>query len=320
MLPELPVTPIHFLCRLNGHSVYVKRDDLLPFSFGGNKARKARLFFEDILGSGADAVATYGSGSSNHCRVVANLSAANGLPCTIISPEGSSRETFNSRMISEFDAEVRLCPVDEVARTIDEEISRLRETGHRPYFIPGGGHGILGTEAYVRCASEIAEYETANGVSFDKIFFASGTGTTQAGLICGAWLLGRPWQVHGISIARANPRGGDIVFASVKEYLSDKGILFDSGAVGGLISFDDRFIDAGYGASSASVVECMRSVMRSYGLPLDATYTGKAFYAMTRILAEEQTLGEDRPSAVLFIHTGGTPLFFDFLLNHTEHR
>ena len=69
-----------------GNRLLIKREDLIPFSFGGNKARKAALFFEEIDQSGSDCVVTYGSGSSNHCRVVANMCAQRGLDCLIISP------------------------------------------------------------------------------------------------------------------------------------------------------------------------------------------------------------------------------------------
>lgn len=34
---------------VNDNAFYMKRDDLLPFSFGGNKARKALKFKEDII-------------------------------------------------------------------------------------------------------------------------------------------------------------------------------------------------------------------------------------------------------------------------------
>ena len=54
-----------------GNCLYVKREDLLPFSFGGNKARKAQLIFNKIDSENVDYVVTYGSSSSNHCRVVA---------------------------------------------------------------------------------------------------------------------------------------------------------------------------------------------------------------------------------------------------------
>ena len=39
------------------------------------------------------------------------------------------------------------------------------------------------------------------------------------------------------------------------------------------------------------------------------TYTGKAFYGMVRYLEEHQIHNKN----ILFLHTGGTPLFFDFL-------
>ena len=50
-----------------------------------------------------------------------------------------------------------------------------------------------------------------------------------------------------------------------------------------------------------SIVRC--------GLPLDMTYTGKAFAGMLDYLKKEKIENKN----VLFIHTGGTPLFFDDL-------
>ena len=41
------------------------------------------------------------------------------------------------------------------------------------------------------------------------------------------------------------------------------------------------------------------------------TYTGKAFWGMKNYLEEN----EIRDSNILFIHTGGTPLFYDNLGN-----
>jgi D-cysteine desulfhydrase len=56
--------------------------------------------------------------------------------------------------------------------------------------------------------------------------------------------------------------------------------------------------------------------MISYGIPLDSTYTGKAFYGMERYLAERGV----RDKCVLFLHTGGTPLFFDDLPSLADSR
>ena len=72
---------------------------MLPFSFGGNKVRKAAEFYREIKNSDTDVVMTYGSNSSNHCRIIANMAASMGLACHVISPE-ENRVTAPSRTAS----------------------------------------------------------------------------------------------------------------------------------------------------------------------------------------------------------------------------
>lgn len=71
-------TPIVYMGMEQGNKLYIKRDDLVPYSFGGNKARKGVLFFEEIEKGGYDCVVTYGSSHSNHCRIISNMAAARG--------------------------------------------------------------------------------------------------------------------------------------------------------------------------------------------------------------------------------------------------
>ena len=252
---------------------------------------------------------TYGSSSSNHCRVVANLSAARGLKCCIISPEEASEQTNNSRMMELFGAEITVCPVNEVANTITNKLTQLEKQGYRPYFIAGGGHGNIGTQAYVDCYEEIRRYESVGNEPFDYIFHASGTGTTQAGLVCGQILAGGAHNIIGISIARKNPRGGDVVRQSVSEYLGAIGAAYTDGQLLKAVQFVDSYTGDGYGKHSEEILRTIGSVMIAYGIPLDATYTGKAFAGMLDYLRTANITGK----RVLFIHTGGTPLFFDDL-------
>lgn len=53
----------------------------------------------------------------------------------------------------------------------------------------------------------------------------------------------------------------------------------------------------------------IRKVYETDGVYLDMTYTGKAFYGMMKYLQEKNIQGKN----ILFLHTGGLPLFFDFL-------
>ena len=304
------MTIIQDLGEYRQNHLWIKREDLIPFSFGGNKARKAQLFFREIDKGGFDCVVTYGSGSSNHCRIVANECCRRGMNCYIVAPQEASEPTFNSQMMDLFGAEITTVPVSEVHDTIEGMLTDLRNAGNKPYFIEGGGHGNIGTEAYVQCYQEIKEQEKELGIHFDYIFFASGTGTTHAGLVCGQILAGDERKIVGISIARKNPRGQDVVIDSIRSYLGDR-------ATEEQIQEATTFIDeytSGYGKDDRRVIETIKTILKDYGIPLDATYTGKAFMGMTEHIKKEKIEGKN----ILFIHTGGTPLFFDTLKRQSE--
>ena len=302
-------TLIQDIGKFQFNQLYIKREDLIPYSFGGNKARKGKLFFDEIDRGSYDCVVTYGSSHSNHCRVIANMAAERKMKCYIIGPEEVSDPTFNSKFMELFGAELISVPVDRVHDTIEENLQKLRKQGRIPYFIQGGGHGNIGTEAYVQCYQEIKAYEREKNLFFDYIFFASGTGTTQAGLVCGQLLDDDRRQIVGISIARKNPRGREVILDSIREYLSANKVDLPEALLQKRTIFIDQFIGLGYGKDDQAVISVIKDSMLQYGIPLDSTYTGKAFYGMRRYLVDEEIKGKN----VLFIHTGGTPLFFDDL-------
>lgn len=300
-------TPIQDLGELGFNRLYIKREDLIPYSFGGNKARKGKLFFDEIDNGGYDCVVTYGSSHSNHCRIIANMAAARGIKCFIIGPAEVSVPTFNSKFMQLFGAELVTVPVNEVHDTIERKLQELKTQGRNPFFIPGGGHGNTGTEAYVQCYQEIEAYEQEQGIHFDYIFHASGTGTTQAGLVCGLLMSNNSRQIVGISIARKNPKGRNVVIDSIREYLRDKKIVLSEELIQQQTLFLDDFTGTGYGKDSTAVISTIKDIMVHYGIPLDSTYTGKAFFGMEQYLLNEGIKGKN----ILFVHTGGTPLFFD---------
>lgn len=296
---------------LLNNNLFIKREDLIPYSFGGNKARKARLFFQIIDSEGYDYVVTYGSSHSNHCRIVANMAAERGIKCDIIAPEEVLGTTFNSILMEIFGAGITKVPVSDVHNVIEKRMVELSAKGYRPYFIEGGGHGNIGTEAYIQCYDEIKDYEKENDLYFHYIFFASGTGTTQAGLVCGQLLCCDDRKIVGISIARKNPRGQDVILNSVRSYFNAKQISINDEQIRDRILFIDDYTGNGYTWDMPEIRETIREVMIYHGIPLDSTYTGKAFWGMKQYIKEKQVMN----SNILFIHTGGTPLFFDRLKN-----
>ena len=94
-----------------------------------------------------------------------------------------------------------------------------------------------------------------------------------------------------------------VVLESIRSYLGNR-VSEDE------IENSTFFIDSytsGYGKDDNRVIEVIDTVIKKYGIPLDETYTGKAFMGMMEYL---KGLKENN---ILFIHTGGTPLFFDAL-------
>src|SRR5258706_11222033 len=77
-------TPIDDLSRLRGalgcgSTLLVKRDDAIPFGFGGNKVRKLQLVAAQASAERADTLITTGGVQSNHARATAAVAARMGL-------------------------------------------------------------------------------------------------------------------------------------------------------------------------------------------------------------------------------------------------
>ena len=67
-----------------GPRLLIKRDDAIPFGFGGNKVRKLEFVGAEALAAGADTLVTVGGVQSNHARATAALAAKLGLRCVLI--------------------------------------------------------------------------------------------------------------------------------------------------------------------------------------------------------------------------------------------
>lgn len=298
-------TPIQPLTETLQHNrFYIKREDLIPLSFGGNKARKAYYFIQEMEEQQANCLVTYGSSSSNHCRVIAAVAAQKNVPCLIISPSSQNTPTMNQRLVEVLHAKLIFTPLSQVRETIQQTMDQLIQDGLRPYFIPGGGHGHNGTQAYVDAYSEIKAAEAESDLSFDFIFHASGTGTTQAGLVCGNRLSGDSKKIIGISIARDEENGKPVVLESANSYLKKYSlppILHEE------VVFDDHYRAGGYGQYHEEITEVSNQVFIQDGIALDPKYTGKAYWGMLQYIKEHQI----EHQTILFIHTGSPPLFFD---------
>ncbi|MCR1849925.1 pyridoxal-phosphate dependent enzyme [Paeniclostridium sordellii] len=303
----IKITPIQKISDINKNNIYIKREDLIDIAFGGNKARKINYFAKDIVSKNCDYIVTYGSSQSNHCRVTAAIASKLGLKCLLIlADDGKDDYNGNYFLYDLFGAKSIIIDVNNVNKTIDETMANLKDKGHKPYFISGGGHGNLGTQAYIDAYKEIKIQSKEKNLDFDYIFFASGTGTTHAGLIVGNKLNKDKTEVIGISIARRNKRGKQVILESVKEYTSENKIDFKITTED--IKFIDSYIGNGYADIYQDIINTIKQVAKNDNILLDPVYTGKAFYGMKDFLEKNNIMNKN----ILFIHTGGIPLLFKY--------
>jgi D-cysteine desulfhydrase len=293
------------------NNFYMKRDDLLPFSFGGNKVRIAEKYFKDMERKKCDCIIAYGSSQSNLCRVIANIASQKNLDCYVIaSIDGEEKkDSNNNSLVLLSNINIINCSKDKVSNTIEELIKNLKKLGKNPYYIYGDiygkGNEIVPMYAYLEAYEEIREYEKTNNIVFDYIFHASGTGITQSGLISGMLKHNDIKKIIGISIARSSEYQRKIIFKNVASFtnINDDNLILNS------IKFEDKYIGDGYGKYNNETVNIVKKVLLYDGIPLDLTYTGKAFWGMMEYIKENNIKDKN----ILFIHTGGLPIFFDNL-------
>jgi 1-aminocyclopropane-1-carboxylate deaminase/D-cysteine desulfhydrase-like pyridoxal-dependent ACC family enzyme len=113
LTPTLSPTPIEELSRLRAAltaapRLLIKRDDAIPFAFGGNKVRKLQIVAAQALAAHADTLITTGGIQSNHARATAAIAARLGLGCVLVANGAPpSKPTANALLDRLLDADVR---------------------------------------------------------------------------------------------------------------------------------------------------------------------------------------------------------------------
>lgn len=293
----------------------MKRDDVMELALGGNKARKLEFILGDALSKGCNTLITVGAYHPNHVRLTAAAARKAGLEAhLVLTPPGTPRPQGNMLLDMLLGAKIHMAESWDSAPEFMEKLAeKLRGEGRKPYIIPGGGaspHGVLG---YAAAALELMQQLRKRGVTPRYIVHASGTGATQAGLVLGLKLLGaEDVRVVGIGISRpprvARERVANPVNSAAKLLGVDLGVEPED------ITVEDyRF--GGYAVITREVVEAMRLAALKEGLILDPVYTAKALHGLADLAAK----GYFGKGPIVFIHTGGTPITFQYNEAVVEH-
>jgi len=303
-LGALP-TPVDLAPRLRdaigmGARLVVKRDDALPFGFGGNKVRKLGLIAAQARTDGVDTLVTCGGVQSNHCRATAAAAARLGMAChLVVNGAPPARLSGNALLDDLLGAKVHYVP-DRTARAprMQALAAELRANGRTPLVIPLGASTPLGALGLALGVGELVR----QGVVPDVIVHATSSGGTQAGLIAGCALFGLATQVIGISADDPVPAIGAIVTelcAGIEALLSmAPGTL----AASERFHAEADFVGDGYGMPSEASREAQAMAARTEALFTDHWYTAKA---LAGLIAHARAGRFRDGQTVMFWHTGG---------------
>lgn len=287
---------------IEGMEIMVLRDDIFPFVGGGGKARKAVYYESYLKQQGYNAIVTCGGVQSNHNRAISLMAARNGWKCHLCIQDVANRfiqEKGNALLDRLSGAECEIIKPEETAEAMDRAMLSLLNQGYTPFYVHGGGHDLPGGIAFVEAIEDLKKQCDDMGYCPDYIFHASGTGSTQAGILVGLDRVG--WnsvRVIGVSVARQKTRGLQVIteFANMLAQHYGLNYNFDS-----RVLFCDDYLCGGYECFSLEMDVFLKNVMRTTGLVFDTTYSGKALYGMMDIIRKNNLQTEK----VLFWHTGG---------------
>ncbi len=309
-------TPVEYLPRFSqavgGPAIYIKRDDLLGLTAGGNKARKLEFLVADALAQGADTLITCGAIQSNHCRMTLAAAVKEGLACRLILSEvvpGSYKPDAggNIFLYHLLGAEnIKVVPRGtDLGAALAAAAAEAAAEGRRPYSIPMGGSDHLGTLGYVACAQEIMAQSFAAGTAFSHIVVAAGSAGTQGGLQLGLTAMNCRIPVIGICVLHPAAEQQSLTADLARQTAAHLGldIALDPADVICL----DQYLGAGYTLPTAGMIEAVKLLARTEGILLDPSYTGKAMAGLID-LARQDFFGKS--ANVLFLHTGGSPSLF----------
>ena len=303
-LGELP-SPVEEAHRLRaalgaGARIFVKRDDAIPFGFGGNKIRKLSVVVAQAIADGADTLITVGGVQSNHARATAATAAKLGLRCHLIA-NGTRPDklTGNALLDSLLGAEVEyvVSRTDRVP-TMRRVAERIRASGGHPVEVPLGASTPIGAIGFVRAIGEMLE----QGVRPDVIVHATSSGGTQAGLVAGCALHGLSTRVIGVSADDPADEVERQVRSIIDGMKTPLGSVLEDVARGARIEVDDTFVGGGYGVPTPASTEAQQLAARTEALFVDHTYTAKALAALIQYVRDGRI---PRDATVLFWHTGG---------------
>jgi D-cysteine desulfhydrase len=276
--------------------VLIKRDDLTGKLYGGNKVRKLEYLLRRAQRRKARRIATFGAVSSNHALATALYTKSLGLECTCFLLHQPRTANVPRVLNMHLQIGTELVPYGGNRavriRTIREHLWR-----RHAWVIPIGGSSWLGTVGFVNAGLELADQLASGDIDVpDRLYVATGTMGTAAGIALGLALAGLRTHVHAVQVTEdfvSNPRALRRLLTKTAMLLHsyDESIPADL-AERAHCTFRSDFLGAGYAKTNAATERAVDVARDELGITLESTYTGKAMAAMLHDLDQKRWAGQ----------------------------
>jgi L-cysteate sulfo-lyase len=294
--------------------ILIKRDDLTALGLGGNKARKLEYLVADAQQQGATTLITTGAVQSNHARMTAAAASIAGMRCVLVLTATNDRPPLAGNFLLDklYGAEVRLVPAIDPMFAVGQDeavvaavVAEEHAAGRAPYVIPVGGSSGIGVLGYIGGTAELIEQLATAGVAPSRLYYASGSRGTQAGLTLGAKLCAAPYRVCGVAVSAGEPEKIERAKRIANEAATRLG-LRERLELEDLVT-DQSHIGDGYGIPTRGGLEAIDLLAKTEAILLDPCYTSKA---MAALIDDVRKSNIDPREDIVFLHTGGMPALF----------
>lgn len=296
--------------------IYIKRDDLTGFGFGGNKARHMGISFAKFVAEEVESVVNINHFHSNQARFIAAACAKVGIRCHLVAFDLVDAPINGNLLLAKmFGAEIHRIP-EEYARQVAERVcDDERGSGRRTVIY--GDHelaSIAGSLAFFKAGWEWKAQIEDIGIGDQPLHIWGLTGRSIAGLKLFAKATSLDWRTSAV---RYTPVGADISCCEADANFDDQTTLasqrvaeslgINTTLTRGDVRVVNGYAGPAYGVPDDGVFDAMHLMAKSEGIILDPNYTGKS---MSGLIGDLSKGALDPAVPVVFLHSGGLPQVF----------
>ncbi|MDZ7768669.1 MAG: pyridoxal-phosphate dependent enzyme [Woeseiaceae bacterium] len=285
-LGELP-TPLReadFNNAAGRRHILIKQDNLSGALYGGNKVRKLEYLLHTAQQKGCRCVATFGTVGSHHALATALYAREQNLDCICFLSHQKRTISVPGVLNALLQSGAKLV---RFGGNYSERIATLREHlhGRRVRVIPTGGTSWAGTVGFVNAGLELAaQLEERDAAPPERLYVATGTMGTAAGLALGLALAGLPVEVHAVRVSDTSVTSEEGLRRLCRKTAMMMRRL-DPAVPRGLerrvrLVLRHGFFAGGYAHSDDATRNAIDTGAEQFGVTLEPTYTGKAMAAL----------------------------------------